>query len=155
MLPWDNKKKKNCKPDTNQRFLEMASPAEKCMILFGMQISNSELKSSNPCMINRKHYVCCMYCCSSSHANVLVRNQLKVHVLQKYCESNNSFHQSKLITNTRPGSTTEWNESVAIYFTLLVFSAKWDMKKVKNSCLGAIQCIFRKIGSGNIKCQET
>lgn len=81
-----------------------------------------------------------MYCCSSSHANGLVRNQLKVHVLQKDRKSNNGFQQCELITNTLPRPATEWNESVVYIFALLV--------NAKNGCVWTTDAIkstyFRK-----------
>lgn len=53
-----------------------------------------------------------MYSCSGGHPNGLIWNQLKVHVLQKYGKSNDSFKQGKLITNTLTGPSAEWNKSV-------------------------------------------
>jgi len=117
------------------------SPTEKCMILLQIWISNPNLKQFVSYVLvcaltsktRRKRYVCCMYCCSSSHANGLVRNQLKVHVLQKDGERNNSFQQSELITNTLTRPSTEWNEPVVYIFALLVKAkstcfSKWDQE---------------------------
>lgn len=52
-----------------------------------------------------------MNSCPGSHANILIRNQLKIHVLHKDCKCNNRFQQSKLITNTLTWAPTKWNES--------------------------------------------
>lgn len=94
--------------------------------------------------IHRWHYIFCMYCCSSSHANVLIRNQLKVHVLQKDRKSNNSLQQSKLITNTLSGPTTEWNESV-VYTLHYQHSVLQGDAEVKMDAFELIKSIhFRK-----------
>lgn len=37
----------------------------------------------NSCVWIGKHYVCCVYCSSGSHANILIWNELEVEVLQK------------------------------------------------------------------------
>lgn len=127
------------------------SQTQKCMILLQNSSNPSNLYSCVHWLArHRKRYVCCMYCCSSSHANGLVRNQLKVHVLQKDRESNNSFQQSELITNTLTRPATEWNESVEyiyIYIRSISKSKEWMCLSYSSNK----EHIFLKMGLRNRK----
>lgn len=58
-------------------------------------------------------YICCVNSSTSRHANILIRDQLEVHVLQNNCKCYNCLEQCKLITNALAGTSAEWNESAA------------------------------------------